>query len=35
MSIEAVETELSVDDVPENEIWDIVEFNYNTFLPQH
>jgi hypothetical protein len=28
MSIEAVETELSVDDVPENEIWDIVEFKH-------
>lgn len=28
MSIEAVETELSADDVPENELWDIVEFKH-------
>lgn len=26
MSVEAVEIELLVDDVPENEVWDIVEF---------
>lgn len=28
MSVEAVETELLVDDVPENEVWDIVEFKH-------
>lgn len=33
MSIEAVETELSADDVPENEIWDIGDFrNYKVKL---
>lgn len=28
MSIEAVETELSVDDVSDSEVWDIVEFKH-------
>lgn len=33
MSIEAIETELSVNDVPENELWDIGDFrNYKVKL---
>lgn len=28
MSVEAVETDLTVNDVPENEVWDIGEFEH-------